>query len=164
MTEYTKTSPSTSPTQSPRNGLASSIIPLSSLPPPTESDILALTKKSNLLRNRVETVIHQASAELRKPIPGKYQALKTLMEKLEHSKEERKAFYRNIEAIMKRRNENCDFNVIKNNRQMVSDGSLTRDFVLKKREVMFKDREEKVREWMHEKEALRVDENRSFFD
>ncbi|GMH46613.1 hypothetical protein TrRE_jg8811, partial [Triparma retinervis] len=114
------------------------------LPPPTESDVLALTKKSNLLRNRVETAVQQASAELRKPVPQKYHALKSLMDKLTHSPEERASFYLHISDILRSRSSSSSFNVIASNRASCGDGSTTREEVERRRAKRFEDRDRKM--------------------
>ena len=98
-----------------------------SLPPPTPAAIITLDKKSNLLRNRVETAIHQASAELRKPVPRKYDDLRVRMEKLQSSLEEKESFKGYLKVLIMKRNEGRDMNVLKGNKDRVGDRKAMRD-------------------------------------
>ncbi|GMI49243.1 hypothetical protein TrCOL_g12828 [Triparma columacea] len=144
MTQFRDASPS--PTKLP--------LSTSSLPPPSEDDLLALTKKSNLLRNRMDTALHQASAELRKPIPGKYQDLKSLMDKLTHSPEERASFYQHISSLLVRRSSSSAFNIIYQNRASCGDGTARREEVMKRRERTYEERDRKIKDAKEKVEGL----------
>ncbi len=82
-------------------------------------------RQASVLRSSINTGLRQASIEKNRPIPRQFEALATLLERLQSSRDEQKAFFGYVEQIIHAKGARHFVNVVKSNRELCS--TFTRD-------------------------------------